>query len=58
MKKLYFWLLIFLVIFSFCFGVSFSIFRWLMNDLPPVAALEKVKTPTISKDYDINGDVI
>lgn len=58
MKRLYFWLLIFLVIFSFCFGISFSIFRWILSDLPPVAALEKVEPATISKVYDINGDVI
>lgn len=58
MKRLYFWLLILSAIFSFCFGISFSVFRWLVSDLPPVAALEKVEPPTISKVYDINGNVI
>lgn len=58
MKRLYFWLLFLLAIFSFFFGVSFSVFRWLISDLPPVAALEKVEPPTISKVYDINGNVI
>ena len=33
-------------------------FRWLVRDLPPVAALEKVEPPTISKVYDINENVI
>jgi len=51
-------LILLLVIFSFCFGISFAVFRWLLADLPPVAALEKVEPSTISKVYDINGKVI
>ena len=58
MKRFHFWLLVLSVIFASCFVISFLLFRRLVSDLPPVAALEKVEPPTISKVYDINGYVI
>jgi penicillin-binding protein 1A len=58
MTRLHLTLLVVLILVSFCFGVSFSVLRWLSRDLPPVAALEKVEPSTISKVYDLNGNVI
>ncbi len=58
MKKLHLWLLIFFAVFSFCFGLSFAVFKWLSADLPPIAALERVQPSTISKVYDVDGNLI